>query len=97
MEHSKLPLTKWLLAIYLISQAKTGLSALAMKRQLGVSCLPHRVAAASQDQQASAGRTLPVADGLMAAAALQHDLTLITRNTKDFAGLGLSLVNPWKE
>lgn len=38
MEHSKLPLTKWLLAIYLISQAKTGLSALAMKRQLGVSC-----------------------------------------------------------
>ncbi len=33
----------------------------------------------------------------MAATALQHDLTLITRNTKDFAGLGLSLVNPWKE
>ena len=33
----------------------------------------------------------------MAAAALQHDLTLITRNTNDFAGLGLSLVNPWEE
>jgi len=37
MEHTKLPLTKWFLAMYLISQAKTGLSALALKRQLGVS------------------------------------------------------------
>lgn len=37
MEHSKLPLTTWFLAIYLISQAKTGLSSLALKRQLGVS------------------------------------------------------------
>ena len=34
---SKLPLTTWFLAIYLISQVKTGLSALALKRQLGVS------------------------------------------------------------
>ena len=34
---TKLPLTVWFLAIYLISQAKTGLSALALKRQLGVS------------------------------------------------------------
>ena len=37
MAHTKLPLTTWFLAIYLISQAKTGLSALALKRQLGVS------------------------------------------------------------
>ena len=37
MAHTKLPLTTRLLAIYLISQAKTGLSALALKRQLGVS------------------------------------------------------------
>ena len=45
--------------------------------------------------QASAGRTLPVIDGLLAATALQHDLTLVTRNVKDFAGLGVQLVNPW--
>jgi hypothetical protein len=32
-----LPLTTWFLAIYLISQAKTGLSALALKRQIDVS------------------------------------------------------------
>ena len=37
MEHSKQPLTTWFLAIYLISQAKTGLSALALNRQDGVS------------------------------------------------------------
>jgi hypothetical protein len=34
---TKLPLTTWFLAIYLISQAKTGLSSLALKRHLGVS------------------------------------------------------------
>jgi hypothetical protein len=37
---TKLSLTIWFLAIYLISQAKTGLSALALKRQLK---LPHRL------------------------------------------------------
>ncbi|MDR2000307.1 MAG: PIN domain-containing protein, partial [Zoogloeaceae bacterium] len=45
--------------------------------------------------QAGAGRTLPVIDGLLAATALQHDLTLVTRNTKDFAGLGVQTINPW--
>ncbi|PJK11697.1 VapC toxin family PIN domain ribonuclease [Lysobacteraceae bacterium NML120232] len=45
--------------------------------------------------QASAGRTLPVVDAMLAATALQHDLTLVTRNVKDFEGLGVALVNPW--
>jgi hypothetical protein len=36
-QSTKLPLTTWFLAIHLISQAKTGLSALSLKRQLGVS------------------------------------------------------------
>ena len=43
---------------------------------------------------ASAGRPLPAIDSLLAATALQHDLTLVTRNTKDFEGLGVQLVNP---
>lgn len=34
---TKLPLTKWFLAIHLLTQAKTGLSALELKRQIGVS------------------------------------------------------------
>jgi len=36
-EQTKLPLTIWFLTIYLITQAKTGLSALELKRQVGVS------------------------------------------------------------
>jgi len=37
MDSSKLPLRTWFLALYLISQAKTGLSSLALMRQLGTS------------------------------------------------------------
>ena len=37
MDSTKLPLRTWLAAMYLISQAKTGLSALALKRHLGLS------------------------------------------------------------
>ena len=43
-----------------------------------------------------AGRPLDLADGLIAATAQVHDLALATRNTKDFDGLGLTLVNPWR-
>jgi predicted nucleic acid-binding protein len=42
-----------------------------------------------------AGRTRPVIDGLLAATALESDLTIATRNTKDFAGTGVKLVNPF--
>jgi predicted nucleic acid-binding protein len=41
------------------------------------------------------GRPLKVADGLIAATALEHDLTIVTRNVKDFAGLGVAVFNPW--
>ncbi|MBH5391432.1 PIN domain-containing protein [Bradyrhizobium diversitatis] len=33
-------------------------------------------------------RSVPVIDGLLAATALTHDLTLVTRNNRDFAGWG---------
>jgi len=35
-------------------------------------------------------------DGLIAATALEHDLTLVTRNVKDFAGVEVPLFNPWE-
>jgi predicted nucleic acid-binding protein len=44
----------------------------------------------------SALRPLPVIDSLFAATALEHGLTLATRNTKDFEGLRISIVNPFE-
>lgn len=38
---------------------------------------------------------LPDANAYLAATALEHDLTLATRNTTDFACSGVKLVNPW--
>jgi predicted nucleic acid-binding protein len=38
---------------------------------------------------------LPVIDGLLAATALQHNLTLVTRNTRDVEITGASVFNPW--
>ena len=41
------------------------------------------------------GRPLKVADGLIAATALEHDLTVVTRNVRDFSGLGVTVFDPW--
>jgi len=41
-------------------------------------------------------RPLPVMDSLLAATALEFGLTLATRNTRDFAGLGISTVDPFQ-
>ena len=41
------------------------------------------------------GTPLANIDGLLAATALEHDLTLATRNVKDFHATGIELVNPW--
>lgn len=41
------------------------------------------------------GRTGSFADGLIAATALDHGLTLVTRNVTDFEPFGISLLNPW--
>jgi predicted nucleic acid-binding protein len=43
------------------------------------------------------GKQVKIADGLLVATALQHDLTLVTRNTKDFEGLGVTVLNPWHD
>ena len=41
------------------------------------------------------GQAMPVKDSLIAASALQHDLTVVTRNTADFQNTGVRLLNPF--
>jgi predicted nucleic acid-binding protein len=42
------------------------------------------------------GKTLSAIDGLLAATALHHNLTIVSRNVSDFADVGAQLLNPWK-
>ena len=44
----------------------------------------------------NAHRSLPVFDGLLAATARVHGLTLVTRNVDDVAGSGAQLLNPFE-
>ena len=41
------------------------------------------------------GKQRTQADMLIAATAIEHNLALATRNTKDFEGAGIALVNPF--
>jgi predicted nucleic acid-binding protein len=41
------------------------------------------------------GFLVPVIDGLLASTALHHNLTLVTRNTRDVAPTGVAVLDPW--
>lgn len=43
-----------------------------------------------------AGLTVAMGDTLIAGTAAAHDLTVVTRNVRDFEGLGVEIINPWK-
>ena len=45
----------------------------------------------------SVAQPLPTADGLLAATALHHGLTLVTRNTADFQRSGVDYFNPFAD
>lgn len=55
-----------------------------------------RLAGAMRARLAGRGQVRTQADMLIAASAAAHGLTLVTRNTKDFSGCGVDLLNPFR-
>ena len=41
------------------------------------------------------GQAMPIKDSLIAATAIVHDLTVVTRNVSDFKKAGVKVVNPF--
>lgn len=74
-------LEKWLAAVY---------------RGFGERILPVDRAVAEEWGRIAALRPVSVIDGLLAATARVHGLTLVTRNTADVRGLGASVLNPFQ-
>lgn len=44
---------------------------------------------------AAASVRLPVMDTLLAATAERHEMTMVTRNVRDFARAGVAILDPW--
>ena len=44
----------------------------------------------------NSGIALPVIDGLLAATALEHNLTLVTRDSGQIPTMGVAVFNPWQ-
>ncbi len=42
-----------------------------------------------------AGQSIPIKDSLIAATALTHDMTVVTRNVRDFAKAGVKVIDPF--
>ena len=62
----------------------------------GVRVLGIDNAVSDQWGRMSAIRPVPAIDGLLAATALTHGLILATRNDRDVAGLGATVLNPFR-
>jgi hypothetical protein len=64
--------------------------------RMGDRILPVDQAVALTWGRIAAPRAVPPIDGLLAATALVHGFTLVTRNVKDIADLGVSYLNPFE-
>lgn len=43
------------------------------------------------------GKTMAAFDSIIAATAVEHGLTLVTRNVQDFVAAPLMIINPWNQ
>jgi predicted nucleic acid-binding protein len=53
------------------------------------------IAIAQRSARLNVPEPRPVRDGLIAATALVHGMTVVTRNVADFAPTGVAVLNPW--
>jgi hypothetical protein len=67
-----------------------------LKAQFADRLLTISIAVAERWGQLNASKPLPVIDGLLAATAIEHDLTLVTRDSRTLASTGARLLNPWE-
>ena len=67
-----------------------------MKKNFAGSILPVTEDIADCWGRLSPRERLPAADALIAATALQHGLTVVTRNVADFERSGARILNPWE-
>ena len=58
--------------------------------------LPITIAISERWAVLSVPDPIPVVDGLLAATAIEHDLTLVTRNAADIVRTGVAYVNPFE-
>jgi toxin FitB len=67
-----------------------------LERMYAERLLPVSAAVADRWGRLSALRPISTIDGLLAASALVHDLTLVTRHAPDVAHTGVKLLNPFQ-
>jgi predicted nucleic acid-binding protein len=68
----------------------------AVDKAFGERILPIDRAVADEWGRLNASRPLPVIDGLLAATAKVHRMTLVTRNTAGIADLGVHILDPFE-
>lgn len=67
-----------------------------LKTEFGDRLLPITTAVAELWGRLNADRPLPVVDGLLAATAVEHDLTLVTRDNSVLEAAGVRTIDPWR-
>lgn len=67
-----------------------------LKSEFGDRLLPVTTAVAERWGVLNADRRLPVVDGLLAATAGVHELTLVTRDESLLAATGVRTLDPWR-